>query len=66
MHIYLRHFIHGSKVAISELEASYDEKSGWVRYNPEDSGNNPETVAVENQLTRRPPGRPRKIIDPGA
>lgn len=35
MHIYMRHFLHGSKVAISEQEAQYDEKHGWVRYDPE-------------------------------
>ena len=32
MTIYLRHFIHGTKVAISEAEAIADEKNGWVRY----------------------------------
>lgn len=32
--IYLRHPEHGAKVASMEAEAIYDEKSGWVRYDP--------------------------------
>ena len=31
MVIYLTHPVHGSKVAISDLEAIEDEKNGWVR-----------------------------------
>lgn len=30
--IYLQHFIHGTKVAVSDLEAEADEKNGWVRF----------------------------------
>lgn len=33
--IYLKHFLHGTKVATLEQEAAADEKNGWVRYNPE-------------------------------
>ena len=32
--IYLRHAVHGSKVANAEAEAVYDEGNGWVRYDP--------------------------------
>ena len=32
--IYLKHPIHGAKVATMDLEAEYDEQNGWVRYNP--------------------------------
>ena len=32
MTIYLRHPIHGAKVATMDLEAEFDEKNGWVRY----------------------------------
>jgi hypothetical protein len=32
MNIYLKHPIHGTKVATMELEAVADEKNGWVRY----------------------------------
>jgi hypothetical protein len=32
MNIYLKHPVHGCKVATMELEAEYDEKNGWTRY----------------------------------
>ena len=32
MNIYLKHPVHGRKVATMELEAVYDEKNGWTRY----------------------------------
>lgn len=32
--IYLRHERHGAKVATSDLEADYDAKSGWERFDP--------------------------------
>lgn len=31
--IYLKHPKHGTKVAISDMEAKADEKHGWMRYN---------------------------------
>jgi len=34
MPIYLRHPKHGSKVAISDLEAKADAVHGWVEYDP--------------------------------
>jgi hypothetical protein len=30
--ILLTHPVHGAKIAISELEAEYDESNGWTRY----------------------------------
>ena len=30
--IYLKHPLHGAKVAIAEEEAVADEKNGWTRY----------------------------------
>lgn len=61
--IYMKHPIHGTKVATMDLEADEDEKSGWVRYNPltqqQPEAAEPESVVVaENHLPRR--GRPRK------
>jgi hypothetical protein len=38
MVIYLKHPVHGRKVATMDLEADADEKNGWVRY-PEDTPN---------------------------
>lgn len=32
MVIYLKHPIHGTKVATQEAEALYDESKGWKRY----------------------------------
>ena len=32
MVIYLKHPVHGRKVATMDLEAAADEKNGWVRY----------------------------------
>lgn len=47
--IYLKHPIHGAKVATMEMEAEYDESNGWVRYNPE----MPEFLQPANELTTR-------------
>jgi hypothetical protein len=30
--IYLKHPVHGHKVACSDMEADYDETHGWKRY----------------------------------
>ena len=30
--IYLKHELHGTKVAVAEEEAAADEKNGWARY----------------------------------
>ena len=32
MVIYMRHPVHGNKVAIADAEAVYDEKNGWERF----------------------------------
>lgn len=45
MNIYLSHPNHGRKVATMELEAEYDEKNGWTRYNP-DTPLEPEAAPV--------------------
>jgi hypothetical protein len=50
MNIYLKHPVHGTKIATMEVEAEYDETNGWVRYNPETPLVEPETV---NALKRR-------------
>jgi hypothetical protein len=43
--IYLQHPQYGTKVAISDSEADYDERNGWARYNPDEL-----EVAVVNEL----------------
>jgi len=55
--IYMKHPVHGAKVATLEMEAVYDEKNGWVRYNP-DTPSDDEDVAGENTLRLK---RKRKI-----
>lgn len=62
MVIYLTHFLHGAKVAISDSEAEADEKNGWVRYNPT-TPSAPEDAASVNELgTKRK--YTRKAVDP--
>lgn len=50
MHIYLKHPLHGNKVAISDLEAEQDVKNGWVRYTLDAPV---EQTAPVNELKRR-------------
>jgi len=48
--IYLKHPVHGAKVANLEMEAKYDEQHGWVRYVPTEAIV-PSNKAQVNQLT---------------
>jgi hypothetical protein len=50
MNIYLKHPVHGTKIATMEVEAEFDETNGWVRYNPDTPLVEPEAV---NALKRR-------------
>lgn len=70
--IYLRHPIHGAKVASLDLEAEYDMMHGWEPFDPTEPAPEPEpelapepSVAAEpeavNSLAEpRRRGRPRK------
>lgn len=53
MHIYLKHPTHGTKVAISDMEAQDDEKNGWVRYTLDTPSEVPEAAEPVNALKRR-------------
>lgn len=61
--IYLKHPIHGAKVATSDAEATYDKQHGWDEFDPEAP-----TEAVEDEaepvnslaIEPRRRGRPRK------
>ena len=68
MNIFLKHPVHGTKIATLEMEAAYDEEHGWVRYNPNDP--EPETadeIEIDhapvnaNELQAKRRGRPPKI-----
>jgi len=54
--IYLRHPVHGAKIATLDMEAEYDERNGWERYTPGEEPA-PDELPV-NELRKR--GRPRK------
>jgi len=70
MMIYLKHPVHGVKIASLEAEAKADEKNGWVRFDPD--ATDPAPLAQAEALTpspdpasatltlKRKPGRPRK------
>ena len=45
--IYLRHSIHGTKIATMEQEAEFDEQNGWVRYTLDTPSISEEVEAVE-------------------
>ena len=53
MVIYLKHFLHGTKVAIAEEEAIADEKNGWVRYTPDEVKSEPEAPVNLLEVSRR-------------
>lgn len=53
MHIYLKHPVHGSKIATMELEAEQDEKNGWVRYTVDTPSDDTEAAEPVNALKRR-------------
>jgi len=64
MIIYLRHELHGTKVATMEQEALADEENGWVRYTPE-TPSAPEAAAPSNELeTKR--RRTRTVVEEAA
>ena len=63
MTIYLRHAVHGTKVATMAMEAEFDEQNGWERYNP-DTPSAPEAAAPVNELEpkRRRSRPPAEVV----
>lgn len=62
MNIYLKHPIHGTKIATLEMEAVFDEEHGWVRYNLQEAGETEkDQPAPVNQLQAKRRGRPPKV-----
>lgn len=62
--IYLKHELHGAKVATMEEEAIYDETNGWVRYtlDTEDIPADEPNEAVNAMAPEKRRGRPPKGI----
>ena len=61
MMIYMKHPVHGNKIATLEMEAELDEQAGWVRYNPEEPEElEEEQTVLVNQLQVKRRGRPPK------
>jgi hypothetical protein len=57
--IYMKHEIHGAKIANLEAEAAADEKNGWVRYTPETAS------ATEDSAPKKEvKPRARKVAEP--
>jgi hypothetical protein len=48
--IYMKHAVHGAKVATMELEAVADEANGWVRYTLDTPSETVEEAAPVNVL----------------
>ena len=55
MQVYLRHPVHGTKIATLELEVEHDKEHGWCEYDPE-AFIEPEVSANRLEVKRR--GRP--------
>jgi len=59
--IYMRHPVHGAKVATMEMEAEYDERNGWERYTPGQDEDDEATPAINTLITRA--RRRREVAD---
>lgn len=62
--IFLRHPIHGNKIASFDIEAQEDERNGWVRYNVATPSLS-EVAAPVNELEVKRRGRPPRLIAQG-
>jgi hypothetical protein len=65
--IYLKHPVHGTKVANMEAEAEFDEQNGWTRYNIDTPSSvvevaEPEVAEAASDAPKR--GRRRKAEEP--
>lgn len=60
MVIYLKHPVHGSKVACSEFEAEHDKAIGWEVYDPTAPVSKPAPVEIPSFLAPVPEAPKRK------
>jgi len=49
MTIYLKHPVHGTKIATMDLEAENDEQNGWERYNVDTPALSAEVVEIAEE-----------------
>jgi hypothetical protein len=50
MHYYLRHPVHGTKVAISDMEVAMDYQNGWEEFDPTEPAVQEETFASSDSV----------------
>lgn len=62
--IFLKHPVHGNKIAGFDIEAQEDERNGWVRYTI-DTPSMSEVAAPVNELEVKRRGRPPRVIAQG-
>lgn len=60
--IYLRHPIHGTKVACLDLEAEADRENGWYDYDPYEMTTEPDNAIVRRR-GRRPKVEDEEAVD---
>lgn len=56
--IYLKHPVHGTKIATMEQEADADERNGWKRYDPNAPVVDTPVNELETRRRRRQPDTP--------
>ena len=59
MQTYLRHPVHGTKIATLDMEVEHDKALGWIEYDPE-AFIEPEVSANTLEVKRR--GRPPQSV----
>ena len=58
--IYLRHPLHGDKVACSDSEAAYDKHHGWTEYDPNQTVEIPSFLKIESDNKLKPGRKPKE------
>jgi len=62
--IYLRHPVHGTKVASMDSEAAYDKLHGWEVFDPAAASDLQEQAEPVNSLVSEPSRRGRRRKEP--
>ena len=59
--IYLKHSVHGTKIATMEAEAENDEQNGWVRYTHDTPSISQEVEPVEETTEAAAPANTLEV-----